>query len=209
VKGEILAVVAVSLIIASALAGYFEGSATIHRVTTATATTTLYLSGCPTSVRFPNATRTTGVQAYQMSPGSIGVMCINYHFDTSGNYSFAPADYGPYTDMSFSACNTKNYPNGSVPHSCTVLRITPSPTSFDHTAGQSIAVTYAIQADGGATGVYWFFIANCNPIPLVIGSIPASLTYPPVIPCTSVPDTPNSANVTAVFNINVVMVPSG
>ena len=185
-RNEAFAFVSVILIIASAIAGYYFGS-TLRAGTTTTSP--FVPASCSTSV---SASSVTGmIQVYQMTPGSAAVICLNYQFQTAGNFSL---------DSHF--CVTV-----VVASSC-ALELTPSRQSFDHVAGQNVTFAYLIQADKSVYGVYWLG-GVCSPIwiPIVVGRLPTSIEPPPPSPpflCIYIGIT---ATVTGVTNMNVSLVP--
>ncbi|MBI3841283.1 MAG: hypothetical protein HY297_04965 [Thaumarchaeota archaeon] len=210
-RNETFAFVITLLVTVSALGGYYAGSVTTRGIVTTTQTTTAYLtSSCSTPVHPSNSSGMTDV--YQLAPGSVGVICVDYEFDSAGYYSFASPNFGPLFisegGFSFGACGSKNKSNGSEASRCSGLKITPSLTAPYHLARQDVTVAYNLQTGANVTGLYWFFIANCDPIPIAIGPLPKSVPYP-FIYCISISGSPSSETVTGVSNINVALVPSG
>jgi hypothetical protein len=202
-RNETLALVTIPLVVVSALAGFYIGFVASHQ--TITTTTTVGLNGpCTTSVSPPNGTGMFDV--YQMTPGSVGVVCVTYRFNGVGVYSFGSPDFGPWTSSGFCACScTIQWANGTAATLCAGLRITSSRGLFVHFAGQKVTVEYTIQTGKNATGLFWFFIASCDPIALVVGALPASVPSP-ILPCYGFVG-PNSEAVTGVSNIYVALFP--
>lgn len=206
-----LVVILVALVAVSALAGYYAGNSMSHTTTMTTVSVTTKsvtsTSVVPVSCSTPvNASVPTGMdQVFQMSPGSVGVICINYQFASAGNFSLEAPGGVLYEGLN---CVVTSSSNGSPVYSCD-LRLTPSISLFDHAAGQNVTVAYLVQSDKNATGVYWFG-GVCGPvlIPFAVGKLPASLSYPFfVLGCLFMPNMPSGATVTGVTNMNISLVP--
>ncbi len=196
------AFVAVVLVVVSSLGGYYVRSATSNQ------TVTMYQSGpCSSPVTAYNATGM--VQAFQVFPGSVGLVCVDYRFNSAGSYSFAPPNFGPLTNSEFSSCSSQNRFNGSVAASCSTIGITSSSAPSQHSAGQTISVVYTIQVGKNASGLFWLFIGNCDPVTLAVGALPSTIFSPGFLNCVTVVGAPSSESVTGVSNINVALVPTG
>ena len=197
-RDEAFAFVTVVLVVISAMAGYYAGGALNHGTTTTTTTMSFVPASCSTPVSATVPTEM--IQVYQMNPGSVAVICINYQFASAGNSSFGLLG-GP-------ECVSRAEASGLSPMYSCDLELTPSISSFDHLAGQNVTVAYLIQSDENATGVYWFG-GVCSPvlIPFVVGTLPTSLTYPfaPVF-CIYMADMPSGATVTGVTGLSVSLV---
>ena len=90
----------------------------------------------------------------------------------------------------------------------TVLLFMPSCKHFTTPSVEVMVQPEGRVLSGNATGLYWFFIGNCNPIDLVVGELPAH-AFPSNLFCISSSGTPSSETVTGVTNINVALVPWG
>ena len=175
-----IALAIILLVAIGGATGYFvgtrqSGSRTQTTTQTAVETTTQttvepvtsssYASECSTSVS--PASDHNETQVYELAPGSTGMICLEFFFDTSGNASFVGGLGCPYPLWNNTGCGSQPY------------QITPSPTRVDHFAGQSVAVAYTITAAANATGVLWDYLGFCASVgPIVIGPIPVQLTSP-------------------------------
>lgn len=203
-RKELLALTVVGLVIVSAAAGYLAGTSTSRSATTTAPPITLPSSVCTTPIPRINETDTT--EAYQISPHSIGLICVRYEFQGNGSYSFSPTDYGPQigsTGSSWIACGSKN--GSTVTSACSGLGITPYQPSINHLASQNITVAYTIVTGTPVYDLFWFLIGDCAAIPLSIGFTPA-WAIPPRFGCVTMPGAPTSVIVTGTWNVNVTEV---
>lgn len=203
-RKELLALTVVGLVTVSAAAGYLAGTSTSRSATTTATPVTLPSSVCTTPIPRINETDTT--EAYQISPYSIGVICVRYEFQGNGSYSFSPTNYGPQigsTGSFWIACGSKN--GRTVTSVCSGLSITPYQPSINHLASQNITVAYTILTGDNVNNLFWFWIGDCVAIPLSIGFTPA-WAIPPGFGCVTILGAPTSVTVTGTWNINITEV---
>jgi hypothetical protein len=201
-RREVLTLIVVGLIIVSAYAGYLVGTSTSQSITSTTTAFPITLPSKVCTVPIPRANQTLTTEVYQIAVYSIGVICVTYQFQGNGSYSFSPTDYGPQISSSGSpwfACGAKN--GSSVAAACSGLTITPYQPSINHLTAQNITVAYTVRTIG-SPGVFWFFIGDCNAIPIAIGENPSFVVFPG-FGCTTTPNAPTSVTVTGTWNINV------
>lgn len=210
-RNGVIASLLVVALLAGAGAGYLVGEANLRTTTTvstitvvSTSTTISYQAPCSTPVYPTTSSGMTDV--YEVSPGSRGTICVDYHFNAAGNWSFASPDYGPLNGSSFVSCAGGGF-NGTVATSCSTLRITSSVGGFSHGADQNVSVIYTVMAGENATGLFWLFIGFCDPVYVAVGSIPASVSGPIFYGCIFTLDEPSYEAVTAVSNVIVSVVP--
>lgn len=196
--------VTIGLVIVNASAGYLVGT---FRTLSATTTTTagpiaLPSSVCATPIHHLNATGT--IDVYRIALESIGVICVSYEFHGNGSYSFSPTNYGPQVGSSNSSWISCEAKNGSpVASACSGLSITPSQPSINHLTSQNITVAYTVRTETSVPGLFWFFIAGCDAIPLAIGLDTNFVSPPPGFGCITALGAPTSVIVTGTWNINV------
>jgi len=197
-RNEAFAFIGVILVVVSGMAGYYVGSSFSHGTTVTTVS--LVPEACASHVEALNVSGM--IQVFQVKPASIGVICVNYQFSNTGNFSTTLyGGLGP-------ACMTKNETNNQYGVSCDI-ELAPSIPWFYHHSGQNATVTYLVQSDKNATGVYWFG-DPCDDImiPFVIGELPTHLTYPfPILFCFYDPSKPSGVTVTGVTDMTVALVP--
>ena len=196
-RSEAFALIGVILVIVSGTAGYYVGSSFSHGTTVTTVSSVP--ERCASRVEALNVSGT--IQVFQVKPASIGVICINYQFSSAGNFTTLSGRQSP-------VCMTKNETNNQYGVSCDI-ELTPSISWFYHTSGQNVEVTYLVQSDKNATGVYWFG-GSCSDImiPFVVGKLPTLLTYPfPPLFCPYFPGDPSGVTVTGVTEMTVALVP--
>ncbi|MGD0396995.1 MAG: hypothetical protein ABSB26_08855 [Nitrososphaerales archaeon] len=197
-RNEAFAFIGVILVVVSGMAGYYVGSSFGHGTTVTTVS--FVPEACASHVEAPNVSGT--IQVFQVKPASIGVICVNYQFSSTGNFSTTL--YGGHSPV----CMTKNETNNQYGVSCDI-ELTPSIPWFYHQSGQNVTVTYLVQSDKNATGVYWFG-GPCVEImiPFGIGKLPTHLTYPfPILFCPYFPDDPSGVTVTGITDMTVALVP--
>jgi hypothetical protein len=202
-KKEVIALTVVGLMIVSAVAGYLAGVYLGPSQTTTVSATpiTLPVSVCTSPIPQFNGTGITGV--YQIAPESIGVICIEYEFQGNGSYPFSPPDYGPQTDSSGSSWIACEFKGGSaVASACSGLSITPSQPSINHLTSPSVTVAYTVRTATSVPSVFWFFIGNCDAIPLAVGEQP-SFVIRPGFGCVGSAGAPTNVVVVGTWNINV------
>jgi hypothetical protein len=203
----LFALATIGLIIVSASAGYLAGTFRTLSPTTTTTFTPIALpsSVCATPIHHPNATGT--IDVYQIALESIGVICVSYEFHGNGSYSFSPTNYGPQvgsSNSSWIACGAKN--GSTVASACSGLSITPSQPSINHLTSHNITVAYTVRTETSVPGLFWFFIASCDAIPLAIGLDSTFVSPPPGFGCTAALGAPTSVTVTGTWNINATVV---
>ena len=204
-RKEVLALLAAGLVIVSASAGYLVGTSMSHGTTSTTTAIPIALPSNVCTVSIPRDNQTGTVEAYQTSLYSIGVICVTYQFQGNGSYSFSPTDYGPEPSSSGSAwiaCGSEN--GSSVAAACSGLTITPYQPSINHLTSQNFTVAYTVRTIG-SPGVFWFFIGDCNAIPIIMGGT-TSFVVRPGVGCVTTPGGPTSVTVTGTWNINVTEV---
>ena len=209
----------VAAIIAGAGAGYLASQASPRTVTTVSSTTTT----STTTVSVENAcsipvslTTTPGMtDVYEVTPGSVGTSCVNYHCDAAGNFSFASPDYGllyygqnnGHDTVGVAGCSGGGtLPNGTEVSDCSNVRVNSSVGEFDHGADANISVVYTIAAEENATGIFVLFLDSCDSVPIAVGSTPASVTEPS-LSCITWSSQPSYDAITAVSNVVVSVVP--
>jgi len=210
-RNGVVASLLVIAVLAGAGAGYLVSEANLRTTTvtsTTTETTTISISTlCSTPVA---PTTSSGMaDVYVVSPESLGTICVNYHFDTAGSWSFASPGYGPlyYNPRSSSFYGCGESFNKTLATICSTLRISASVGEFTHGADQNVSVAYTIAAENNTTGVFWLFIGICDPVYVAIGPVPASVSGPTQT-CISISGEPSYEAVTGVSNILVSVVPT-
>ena len=148
---------------------------------------------------------------YQLTPGSVGEICVTYKFSGTGIYSFASPDYGPWTPLGYCACSCDpKWDNGTAATLCAGFDVTPSRGLLIHFPGESISVEYTVQAEQNTTGLFELFITSCNAVPIAVGTIPASVPIEP-LECMCCVGTfgPQNGEVVGVSNMYVALAPWG
>ena len=214
-RNEALASLLVVAVLAGAGASYFVSEAnprTITVISTNTATTiTTTTYTLPTFCSTPvNPTTSSGMaDVYDILPGSLGTICVEYHFDSAGDWSFASPDYGPlyYNNRSsgFYGCSLGSS-NATLHAICSTLKIASSVGEFSHGTDSNVSVAYTISAEKNATGIFWLWIGICDPIYVAIGAVPASVSGP-TLSCIYITGEPSYETVTGVSSIVVSVVP--
>ena len=206
-RREALALAVAGLVILSITAGYIAGAFTSRSTITVLTTAmpiTLPNSVCTTPV--PRINETGFTEAYQVAPYSIGVVCVTYEFQGNGSYSFSPTDYGPQVGSNGTSWAACGFETGStIALACSVISITPYQPSINHLTSQNITVAYTVRTEANVGELYWFFIGDCEAIPLAIGFTPAWAS-PPGFGCNTIPGAPTNVAVTGTWNINVTEV---
>ncbi|MGP8057694.1 MAG: hypothetical protein ACLP9K_08875 [Nitrososphaerales archaeon] len=197
-RDEAFAFIGVILVVVSGMAGYYAGSSLGHGTTVTTVS--LVPETCTSHVDALNASGT--IQVFQVKPASVGVICVNYQFSSAGNFSTI------LSGRQSPVCTTKNETGNQYGVSCDI-ELTPSIPWFFHQSGQSVTVTYLVQSDKNATGVYWFGDPCLGiMIPFGIGTLPTYLTYPfPILYCPVFLGGPSGVTVTGVTGMTVALVP--
>jgi hypothetical protein len=218
-KNGMIAALLVIAIIGGAGAGYLAGEAnprvtTIVSSATTTSTTTLFIEDT-CSIPVSPATTAGMTDVYDVSPGSVGTICVNYHFDAAGSLSFASPGYGPlyygvnngHNTVGYYSCpGGGTFPNGTSATGCSEVRVTSSMGEFSHGADANVSVVYTITAEKNATGVFLLFVDSCDNVPITLGTPPASIVEP-AFSCVTSTNQPSYDAVTAVSNIIVSVVP--
>ena len=201
-RRELLAVAVLAAVVASALSGYYVGSASRHP---RTVTTTYVEATCNTPV--------TGTgDVYEVEPGSTGTICVSYHFDSAGTWSFGEPGVGTvnYTDDAVTYAGCSGAVSGATTRAafalCSSVRMFSSTGTLNHTAGQNLTVAYTLEVGKNGTGLVSFYIGPCNLLFIVIGPLPSRLPPAPTF-CNTVSDAPTSESVTGVSGIRVVSLP--
>jgi hypothetical protein len=169
-------------------------------------TSTASAGPCSESVLPFNA---SGMEVFQLTPGSSGSICVSYGFQGTGTYSFS-ASFGPLFNQSdaYYACSYE-FNIEAVANRCSGVRIMPSVPYVINFPGQNVTIAYTVQTNLNATGLFWLFIASCDPVVLVFGPLPASVPGPVFLGCVTSLDSPSAVNVTGVSNVSVAAVPTG
>jgi len=198
-RKELHALVIIADLVVIALIGYYAWTTSPPNI----GTTPSGQMACTTPVK-------GNTDVFEIGPGSTGLICVAYHFDSVGLWSFGAPGYGPviYNE------SVRSYSDCSVPYGkaaialCSSFKIVSSTGTVFHATGENLTVAYALSAGMNATGLFWFFIAPCDPIAVVVGAFPAHIP-PPELSCVATTGNPSGESVTGVSGIETATVPYG
>ena len=188
----------IAIVVVGALCGSDAGS----RWGTGSASS---FSPCTDSIKlrtyYDQSNQTLVTTAFLVAPGSTVKVCITY--PTEGSTTGSPST-GPL------ACGSIGGAIGSALGVCSgQLTVVASALFLNHSAGSNVTVAYLLRASENAEGVYWFWVDCGEVLPLAVGTLPSSLTFPIIAGCVYEPNAPGRGSVTGFSDMGVEKVRIG
>ena len=186
-------------VVAIALIGHYAWSTSPPN----TGTTPSGQAACATPVK-------GNTDIFALRPGSTGYICVAYHFDSVGIWSFGAPGYGPLiSNESVGTYSDCRVPYGTTAVAlCSSFKIVSSTGTVFHAAGQNFTVAYTLSAGENGTGLFWFFIGPCDPVDVAVGAIPTHIPLRP-LSCIATTGNPSRESVSGVSGIETATVPYG
>ncbi len=178
-------------------------------------------TGCTEGLGAPSSS--SMIDVLEISPGSEGLVCLNFGFMSLGNYTFN-ADYScaAATPKNESGSSPTTNEQGSssttiivrtLPRDCFGLNITSSSGPISTQPGKNITVVFTIKTLDNDSELYWVSFGPCGFQQFLVAvgttpsNIPISYLWPqPICPILT-PGDPASVTATGTYNFTVVAVP--